>query len=106
MSCGGVSGLADRAKEGVAGALDGLGGVEAGCGGSDAVEGSEGDAGPEESLGAGQRSEVLVGGGDVVLPVGLRDAAAVARHLGGEEAGPVEVEEGAEAVAEEGVEAG
>ena len=49
---------------------------------------------------------MLVGGGDIVLPVGLCDAAAVARHLGGEEAGPVEVEEGAEAVAEEGVEAG
>ena len=30
-SCGGVSGLADRAEEGVAVALDGLGGVEAGA---------------------------------------------------------------------------
>ncbi len=62
--------------------------------------------GRRKFFGAGQGSEVLVGGGDIVLPVGLADAAAGAGDLGGEEAGPVEVEEGAEAVAEEGVELG
>ena len=104
--CGGVSGLADRTEEGIAGALHAVGGVEVGGGGRELVEGFEGDAGPEEAFGAGEGSEVLVGGGDIVLPVGLPDAAAGAGDLGGEEAGPVEVEEGAEAVAEEGVELG
>ena len=106
VSCGGVSGLADRTEEGIAGALHGLGGVEVGGGGRELVEGFEGDAGPEEPFGAGEGSEVLVGGGDIVLPVGLADTAAGAGDLGGEETGPVEVEEGAEAVAEEGVELG
>ena len=105
-SCGGVSGLADRTEEGIAGALHGLGGVEVGGGGRELVEGFEGDAGPEEAFRAGEGSEVLVGGGDIVLSVGLPDAAAGAGDVGGEETGPVEVEEGAEAVAEEGVELG
>ena len=103
---GEVSGLADGAVEGVAGALDGLGGVEVGhCGGA-LVEGIQGDVGPEEAFGAGERPEVLVGGGDVRLAVGLRDATAGAGDLGGEEAGPVEVEEGTEVVAEEAVDLG
>ena len=70
------------------------------------VEGFEGDAGPEEAFRAGHGSEPLVGCGDIVLAVGLPDAAAGAGDLGGEEAGPVEVEEGAEAVAEEVVDLG
>ena len=78
----------------VAGALDGLGGVEvSGCGG-ELVEGIEGDAGAKEGFGAGQGLEALVGGGDILLPVALLDAASGAGDVGGEEAGPVEVEEG------------
>ena len=105
-SCGGVPGLADGAEEFVAGALDGLGGIEVGGGGGEAVEGSEGDAGPEEIFGSGQGLEPLVGCGDILLPVGLPDATAGAGYLGGKEAGPVEIEEGAEAVAEEVVDLG
>ena len=105
-SCGGVPGLADGAEERVAGALDGLGGIEVGGSGSEAVEGFEGDAGPEEVFGAGQGLEPLAGCGDILLPVGLPDAAAGAGDLGGEEAGPVEVEEGAEAALEEDVDPG
>ena len=105
-SCGGVPGLADGAEERVAGALDGLGGIEVGGSGSEAVEGFEGDAGPEEVFGAGQGLEPLVGCGDILLPVGLPDAAAGAGDLGGEEAGPVEVEEGAEAALEKDVDPG
>ncbi len=42
--------MADGAEEGIAGTLDGLGGVEVGGGGSASVEGFESDAGPEEVL--------------------------------------------------------
>ena len=64
VSCGGVSGLADGAEEGIAGALNGLGGVEVGGRGGELVEGFEGDAGPEEGFRARERSEPLVGCGD------------------------------------------
>ena len=105
-SCHGVAGLADGAEEFVAGASGGLGGVEVGgCGGA-LVEGVESDAGAEEGFGAGQGFEALVGCGDILLPVAASDAAGGADDLGGEEAGPVEVEEGAEVVVEEGVDAG
>ena len=105
-SCGGVPGLADGTEEFVAGSLNGLGGVEVGGCGGEAVEGFEGDAGPEEVFGAGHCPEALVGGGDILLPVAPLDAAVGAGDLGGEEAGPVEVEEGAEAALEEVVDLG
>ena len=105
-SCGEVSGLADGSEEFVAVALDGLGGIEVGGSGSEAVEGFEGDAGPEEVFGAGKRLEPLVGCGDILLPVAAFDAAVGAGDLGGEVAGPVEVEEGAEAALEEDVDPG
>ena len=95
--------MADGAQELVAGALDGLGGVEVGGCGGELVESAEGDAGPEEGFGVGQGLEALVGCGDILLPVAPSDAAGGAGDLGGEEAGPVEVEEGAEVVVEEGV---
>ena len=82
VSCGGVSGLADGAEEFVAGALNGLGGVEVSGRGGELAEGFEGDAGPEEAFRAGHGSEPLVGCGDIVLPVGLPDAAAGAGDLG------------------------
>ena len=100
-SRGGVSGLADGAEQFVAGALNGLGGVEVGGCRGKPVERFEGDAGPEEALGAGERLEALVWGGDVLLGVSLPDLAVGAGDRGGEEAGPVEVEEGGEGVAEE-----
>ena len=105
-SRGGVGGLADGAEERVAGALNGLGGVEVGSGRGELIEGLEGDAGPQQVLGAGDLAEVLVGGGDVLLAVAALDAAVGAGDHGGEEAGAVEVEEGAEVVAEEVVDRG
>ena len=105
-SRGGVAGLADGAEEFVAGAADGLGGVEVGGCGGELVEGAEGDAGPEEGFGAGQGLEALVGRGHVLLPVAPPDSSGGADDFGGEEAGPVEVEERAEVVVEEGVDPG
>ena len=105
-SCGGVPGLADGTEEFVAGSLNGLGGVEVGGWGGEPVERFEGDSGPEEAFGAGHCPEALVGGGDILLPVAPLDAAVGAGDLGGEEAGPVEVEEGAEAALEEVVDLG
>ena len=93
-------------KEFVAGAADGLGDVEVGGCGGELVEGAEGDAGPEEGFGAGQGLEALVGCGGVLLPVAPLDSVGGAGDFGGEEAGPVEVEEGAEVVVEEGVDPG
>ncbi len=73
-----------------------------GCGGQ-LVERVEGDGRPEEVFGAGHGFEPLVGCGDVFLPVASLHAAVGDGDLGGEEAGPVEIEEGAEVIAEEGV---
>lgn len=98
-----VSGLADGAEEFVAGTLDGLGGFEVGGCGGQLVERVEGDGRPEEVFGAGHGFEPLVGCGDVFLPVASLHAAVGDGDLGGEEAGPVEIEEGAEVIAEEGV---
>ena len=97
-----VSGAADGAEELVAGSLDGLGGVEGGGGGGELVERLEGDVGLEEPLGVGSRAEAFVGRGDVPLAVASPDAPVGAEDLGGEEAGAVEVEEGAEGAVEEG----
>ena len=105
-SCHGVAGLADGAEEFIAGALDGLGGGEVGgCGGT-LVEGVESYAGAEKGFGIGQGLEPLVGRGDVLLPVAAFDAAVGPGDLGGEEAGVVEVEEGTEVIAKEGVDLG
>ena len=60
--------MADGAEEFVAGAADGLGGVEVGGRAGELVESAEGDAVPEEGVGAGQGLEALVGRGDVPLP--------------------------------------
>ena len=68
--------MADGPEEFVAGALNGLGGVEVSGRGGELVEGFEGDAGLEEDFRAGERSEPLAGCGDILLPVGLPDAAA------------------------------
>ena len=105
-SRGGVGSFADGAVELGAGALDGLGGVEIGGCGGEPVEGIEGDAGPEEGFGAGQRLEALVGRGDILLAVAPPDSAGGPGGPGGEEAGPVEVEEGTENVFEESVDPG
>ena len=86
--------------------MEGVGGVQAGSGEGEAVEILEGDAGLEEGGGVGQRPEAVMGCGDLVLGVALADAAVGPRDLGGEEAGPVEVEEGGERVAQEGVDEG
>ena len=102
-SCGGAPGLADGAEEFAAGALEGLGGIEVvGCGGA-LIEGVEGDTGAKEGFGTGQGLESLVGCGDVFLPVAPFDAAVGADDLGGQEAGPVEVEDGTKVIVEEGV---
>ena len=105
-SGGGAAGVGDGAEQVVAGALDGLSGVKVGGGGRALAEGFEGDAGPEEVFGAGKGLEPFVGRGDIFLAVAPPDLAVGAGVLGGEEAGPVEVEEGAELVAEEAVDPG
>ena len=59
--------MADGPEEFVAGALNGLGGVEVSGRGGELVEGFEGDAGLEEDFRAGERSEPLAGCGSLWL---------------------------------------
>ena len=76
--------------------MHGLGCVEVSHSGVALVEGVAGDLGPEGAFGEGKRQGVVVGGADIVVAVGPLDSAAGRDRLGGEEAGPVEVEERAE----------
>ena len=69
----------------------------------DAVEFVEGDPGPEEALGVGEAAEAVVGGGDHGLGIALFTRPGLGGLLDGEEAGPVEVEQGGELLAQEGV---
>jgi len=57
-------------------------------------------------MGAGHCPEALLGCGDIFLAVAPFDATVGADDLGGEEAGPVEVEERTEVIVEEGVDLG
>ena len=94
-SCGGVLGMSDGAEERVAGALDGLGR------GGVLVERFDGEAASEEGFGTRQGSEPLVRRGDIFLPVACFDTTGGVGDQGGEEAGPVDVEDGTEGVVEE-----
>ena len=102
-SGGRIQGVGDEAEQGLAGALHAFGGIEAGHSVRQAVEFLEGNAGFEEVLGMGQRPELVVGGGDLVLGVFPASAPVGSRDLDGEEAGAMMVEEGGERVAKEGV---
>ena len=93
----------EGAQERPAGAPDALGRPETSGPHGDAVELLEGDSGPEEALGVGESAEAVVGSGDLGLGVALFHASGLGDLLDGEQAGPVEVEQGGEFLAQEGV---
>ena len=90
---GGCHAGADAQEQLATHGLDPARGLQVGLGGGRGVEQVEAEAGLEVPLGAGHRSQPDVGRHDVAGQILGPDSAVAVAVLGGEQAGPVEVEE-------------